>query len=448
MHDFEIINSFPSDFIFGTATSSYQIEGQKYGKCGLSNWDTFANKPGKIFKGQNGKIACSHILNYLDDLDLVKNGGFSAYRFSFSWPRLFPTNDGKVNPEGIDFYNRLLDGLLERNLRPFATLYHWDLPKYLDDNGGWLNSETIHKFTEYTNLIMNKFGDRLFSIATINEPWCVSWLSYYWGEHAPGIKNIEAAASAMHNILLAHGRSLQEIRDYGHKNVGIVLNKTHVVPYNNLDENKFAAQLYDQIHNKWFDDAIFKGQYPKELLKILRPFLPANYDNDLKIISKKIDWIGINYYTRAIVKNDLKEKNFQFKVISGKLPKTDMGWEIYPEGLGLVVNDFVKNYAEDLPIYITENGMANRDIIDNGKIEDKNRISYYSKHLKEVYNLLISNIKIKGYFAWSLLDNFEWSFGYDKRFGLVYVDFKNQKRTPKSSWYMFKNYLSRKKKAD
>ena len=199
MGNFEIINSFPSDFIFGTATSSYQIEGQKYGKCGLSNWDTFANKPGKIFKGQNGKIACSHILNYLDDLDLVKNGGFSAYRFSFH-TRLFH-DDGKVNPEGIDFYNRLLDGLLERNLRPFATLYHWDLPKYLDDNGGWLNSETIHKFTEYTNLIMNKFGDRLFSIATINEPWCVSWLSYYC-ESMPGYKKIEAAASAMDNILL------------------------------------------------------------------------------------------------------------------------------------------------------------------------------------------------------------------------------------------------------
>jgi len=441
MSDLEIIKTFPKNFIFGTATSSYQIEGQKFDGCGLSNWDTFAKKKGKTFKGQNGSIACAHIINFKKDLNLVEECGFTAYRFSFSWPRLCPKENGKINKLGLEFYDKLLDTLLEKNLLPFATIYHWDLPKYLDDKGGWTNLETVKRFSEFSNLIMEKFGKRIHSIATINEPWCVSWLGYYWGEHAPGIKNIAATAKSMHNILLAHGNAVEIAREYHHKNIGIVLNKTHVLPHSNKVEDKFAAKIYDEIHNTWFDEAIFKGKYPKQLLNILRPYMPENYSNDLKKISNKIDWIGINYYTRTIVKKDINEKYFAFKIQQGKLPKTEMGWEIYPKGLTQVIKKLTKNYSKSMPIFITENGMAHTDNFEKEVIDDQERISFYEKHLLEIKNLLKRGIPLKGFFAWSLLDNFEWSYGYSKRFGLIYVDFKNQKRVPKNSWFEFKKAL-------
>ena len=443
MSNLEIIKTFPKNFIFGTATSSYQIEGQKFGSCGLSNWDTFAKKKGKTYKGHNGSIACAHIPNFEKDLDLVKECGLTAYRFSFSWPRLYPNNDGKINNLGFDFYDKLLDSLLEKNLLPFATLYHWDLPKYLDDKGGWTNLDTVKRFSEFSDLIMDKYGKRIHSIATINEPWCVSWLSYYWGEHAPGIKNIAATAKSMHNILLAHGNAVKIARDYGHKNVGIVLNKTHVIPQSNKEEDAFAAKIYDEIHNTWFDEAIFKGKYPINLLNILRPYMPKNYSNDLKIISKKIDWIGVNYYTRTIVKKDNNEKYFGFKALKGNLPKTDMGWEIYPEGLTEVIMKLIKNYSKKTPIYITENGMAHKETFENGKVVDIERINFYEKHLKEIKQLLNKGVPLRGFFAWSLLDNFEWAYGYSKRFGLIYVDFESLKRTPKSSWFEFKKVLNK-----
>ena len=443
MSNLEIIKKFPKNFIFGTATSSYQIEGQKFGGCGLSNWDTFAKKKGKTFKGHDGSIACAHILNFEKDLDLVKECGLSAYRFSFSWPRLYPNQDGKINSLGLEFYDKLLDTLLEKNLLPFATFYHWDLPKYLDDKGGWTKLDTVKRFSEFSNLIMDKYGNRIHSIATINEPWCVSWLSHYWGEHAPGIRNIAATAKSMHNILLAHGNAVEIARDYGHKNVGIVLNKTDVIPHTNKEEDTFAAKIYDEIHNTWFDEAIFKGKYPINLLNILRPYMPKNYSNDLKIISKKIDWVGINYYTRTIVKKDNNEKYFGFKALKGNLPKTDMGWEIYPEGLNEVIMKLIKNYSKKTPIYITENGMAHMEKFDNGKVDDIERISFYEKHLTEIKKLLNKGFPLRGFFAWSLLDNFEWAFGYSKRFGLIYVDFKSLKRIPKKSWFEFKKVLNK-----
>ena len=373
----------------------------------------------------------------------MRECGLKAYRFSFSWPRLYPNQDGKINSLGLEFYDKLLDSILEKNLLPFATLYHWDLPKYLDDKGGWTNLDTVKRFSEFSDLIMDKYGKRIHSIATINEPWCVSWLSHYWGEHAPGMKNIEATAKSMHNILLAHGNAVEIARDYGHKNVGIVLNKTHVIPQSSKEEDAYAAKIYDEIHNTWFDEAIFKGKYPINLLNILRPYMPKNYSNDLKIISKKIDWIGVNYYTRTIVKKDSNEKYFAFNALKGNLPKTDMGWEIYPEGLTNVVMRLIKNYSKKTPIYITENGMAHKETFENGKVVDIERINFYEKHLKEIKQLLNKGVPLRGFFAWSLLDNFEWAYGYSKRFGLIYVDFESLKRTPKSSWFEFKKVLNK-----
>ena len=445
MTNLNIIELFPKDFIFGTATSSYQIEGQKYGNCGLSNWDTFSKKTGAIANNDTASEACAHILNFERDLDLVKECGFKGYRFSFSWPRLLPNGKGEINDDGISFYDKLLDCILERELLPFATLYHWDLPKILDDQGGWQKRDTANWFADYTDLIAKKFGDRLHSVATINEPWCVSWLGHYWGEHAPGLKSLEATAKSMHFILLAHAKSLEVLRDHKQKNLGIVLNKSLVQPLNSQQKNLEASKAYNDIHNLWFDEAIFKGKYPDNILKIFDFHMPKNFQDDLKLISKKIDWLGINYYTRSLVSHDRKERNFNFKIVNGSLPKTNMGWEIFPEGLSLVLLNTINNYSKDLPIHITENGMANNDFISNEEVNDDLRTDFFSSHLKEIYNLVQEGFPIKSYFAWSLLDNFEWSYGYNKRFGLVYVDYKNQKRLPKSSWHQFKKALLNKK---
>ena len=441
MTNLSIINSFPKDFIFGTATSSYQIEGTYYGSCGQSHWDSFAKKPNKTYSSQDGGVACAHYLKWDEDLDLVKKCGFSAYRFSFSWPRIFPEGKGFINNEGLSFYDRLIDGMLERELKPFGTLYHWDLPIYFAEKGGWINRDTPNYFSDYTDLIMEKFGDRLYSIATINEPWCASWLSYYWGEHAPGLKDLSAAAKSMHFILLAHGKALEVIRSHNHKNAGIVLNKAFVTTKDDNEQNNIAAELYNSIHNDWFDSAIFNGEYPKNVLDLFGEHIPENYQKDLEVISQPIDWIGINYYTRAIVKYDKKIKDIRLVLLKGPLEKTDMGWEVFPEGLSKVIQSMIEKYSLNLPIHITENGMANKDEIVNETINDDERISFYYSHINEVKKLIDKKIPIKSYFAWSLLDNFEWAFGYSKRFGLVHVDFENQIRTPKKSWYEFQSYL-------
>ncbi len=442
MQNLKVIKAFPQDFIFGVATSSYQIEGSKYGHCGLSHWDVFAKKENATFNYEDGSDACRHILKWEQDLNLIKEAGFSAYRFSFSWPRLLPEGRGKINSKGISFYDKLIDGMLDRGLLPFATLYHWDLPNNLASKGGWQIKDTCKWFADYSDLIMKKFGDRLHSIATINEPWCVSWLSHYWGEHAPGIRNISATAKTMHNILLAHAKSMEVIRDYGHKNAGIVLNKLFVEPFDESTQAKEVKELCDNIYNLWFDKALFKGKYPKNVLKIFEGYMPENYEEELKFINQPIDWVGVNYYTRSIIKPDPLEPNIGFKCLNGNLKTTDMNWEIYPEGLYFLLKRLSKNYATGLPIHITENGMANQDIISENQVIDNERISYFSLHLDQIYKLLNEGLPIKSYFAWSLLDNFEWSYGYSKRFGIIYVDYKTQKRIPKSSWFAFKNELN------
>ena len=440
MENLDIIRKFPKHFIFGVATSSYQIEGSKFGGCGLSHWDVFAKGEDNTFDGQDGSRACEHVFRWAEDLDLIQNAGFSAYRFSFSWPRVQPSGRGKVNPAGLDFYDKLIDGMLERQLLPFATLYHWDLPEQLGKSGGWQNREVAKWFADYSEIIVKKFGDRLHSMATINEPWCVSWLSHYWGEHAPGMRSLEATAKSMHNVLLAHGNAIEAMRASGQKNLGIVLNKTDIESASDSDKDIQAAQLYDEIHNLWFDDAIFRGRYPDLLLSKFEKYLPKRYNNDLAAISQALEWIGVNYYTRSIVKFDENDPTMNFALVSGDLPKTDMGWEISPNGLSKVLKRLHHEYTHKIPIHITENGMANLDKVEDGMINDRERISFLSKHLKEI-KFLLNEIPIKSYFAWSLLDNFEWAFGYQKRFGLVYVDYQDQKRIPKASYEAFKKAL-------
>ena len=423
--------------MFGTATSSYQIEGNGFGDSGRNHWDQFAKIDGMVFNSQNGRIACNHIEYWEEDLQLVSDAGFDAYRFSFSWPRLMPDGNQSLNQKGISFYDELIDKMLELDLKPFGTFYHWDLPIYLADLGGWTKRDTTKYFADYSEVIMKNFGDRLYSVATINEPWCVAWLSHYLGVHAPGLKDIESTAKAMHYIMLAHGYGMEVIRSYSFKNAGIVLNKAAVESYSDKSEDIDAANLYEEIHNSWFSDAVFNSKYPEKLLNILRDHMPIEYEDDLKIIATPLDWLGINYYTRNLIKFDRQEKIFQLSDVEGPLNKTDMNWEIYPEGLTKVIENEVKRYNLKIPIHITENGMANNDVNIDGKVDDQKRIDYYFVHIQEIQTLLDKGYNIKSYFAWSLLDNFEWSFGYNKRFGLVYVDFETQKRIKKQSWFEF-----------
>ena len=435
------IKRLPNDFLFGVATSSYQIEGSDFGNCGLSHWDEFAKQSGHVFNNDDGSIACDHYHLWESDLDLVRDAGFKAYRFSFSWPRLLPENAKIVNPDGIAFYDRLIDGMLERGIQPFATLYHWDLPARYAQKGGWQMRDTANYFADYTDLVMRHFGDRLFSIAPINEPWCVSWLSHYWGHHAPGVQSISAAARTMHYIQLAHGLSIQVMRSHNHNYLGCVLNKEYAVPFDDTEEAANSTHLFDGIYNRWFDESIFNGTYPEEVLNLFDGLMPDNYINDMATIMQPLDWVGTNYYTRSLIQPDKSEPNIGFKCVRGNLPKTDMGWEIAPEGL----THFIKrttNYAPELPHYITENGMAAADDILQGNPQDLDRIDYFNSHLERVADLKAQGVHLAGYFAWSLLDNYEWAFGYAKRFGIVHVDFSTQKRTPKSSYLAWQNALA------
>ena len=444
----DLISRLPRDFLVGVATSSYQIEGSSYGGCGLSHWDSFAQEDGAVYGAQTGAVACDHYHLWQQDLDLIAQAGFDSYRFSFSWPRILPELDNQINPEGISFYDRLIDGMLERGLKPFATLYHWDLPLRHAQTGGWQRRETAQAFADYTDIVMRHFGDRLSAVAPVNEPWCVSWLSHYWGHHAPGLKDINATAKAMHFIQLAHGLSVQVIRAHGHQNCGCVLNKEYGVPADDSAHTAGLTHLFDGIYNRWFEESLFKGTYPQEVLALFDGMMPERYEDDMQIISQPLDWVGTNYYTRSVIAPDADEPVTGFKCITQDLPKTDMGWEIVPEGLRFFLQRTADEYAPGLPQYVTENGMANPDRIISGAVDDTQRISYFHAHLEQIVQLLENQVPVAGYFAWSLLDNFEWAFGYDKRFGLVHVDYETQKRTPKSSYTAFQQGLRARAVAD
>lgn len=434
---------FPPGFVFGTATSAYQIEGTRHGSCGRSHWDQFAAEPGRTHQGENGFSACDHYLHWAADLDLVKSAGFDAYRFSFSWSRLLPDDAKTLNPEGLSFYDRLIDGMLARELKPFATLHHWDLPVRHAHSGGWRSRDTAEYFGDFTDVIMRHFGDRLHTIAPINEPWCVAWLSHYIGLHAPGLSDIRAAGPAMHHVNLAHARSIAVMRSYGHQNLGAVLNKEYAQPAHDTEASILAAQRYDGIYNRWFEEALFKGRYPDDILQRLEPYLPQGWQADMAAIAAPLDWIGVNYYTRAVVADDPAEPVTGYRCVEGPLPKTAMDWEIYPDGLAFFIERLHRDYCPDLPIYVTENGMANHaDIAESGRVQDQARIDYYQRHLERVLKVIDDGTPVHGYLAWSLLDNFEWSFGYQKRFGLVHVDYVSQARTPKDSWYAFQAALT------
>ncbi|MFK7763989.1 MAG: GH1 family beta-glucosidase [Roseobacter sp.] len=432
-------SDFPPDFLFAAATSSYQIEGHGFGGAGQTHWDSFAATPGNVVRAEHGQIACDHYHRWEADLDLMQAMGLDAYRFSTSWARIMPEGRGSVNAEGLDFYDRLVDGMLARGLKPMATLYHWELPSALADRGGWANPDISHWMADFATIIMERIGDRVFSAAPINEPWCVAWLSHFMGLQAPGLRDIRAAAHAMHHVLTAHGRCVQAMRALGVQNIGAVCNFEDVHPADGSEAARLAAKRYEGIYNRFFVGGLFKGSYPQEVMEGLAPFMPTGWDDDFDLIQQPLDWFGVNYYTcKRIVADSGPWPSC--KEVEGPLPKTQMGWEIKPDGLEHILTWLNKNYTGALPIYVTENGMAHPDQIAQ---PDTERMDYIDRHLAAARRALEAGVPLAGYTFWSLLDNYEWSLGYEKRFGLVHVDFDTLERTPKASYHALRGALAR-----
>jgi beta-glucosidase len=420
------------NFTFGAATAAYQIEGGQTDGRGSATWDTFAATPGNVKNRDDGAIATDHYNRWPGDLDIIRDGGFEAYRFSIAWPRLIPEGTGAVNAAGLDFYDRLIDGMLERGLKPYATLYHWDLPSALMDKGGWMNRDIAGWFADYAALVAQRYGDRLHATATINEPWCVAWLSHFLGIHAPGYRDLRAAARAMHHVLFAHGTAIDALRANGAKNLGIVLNLEKKEAASDKPEDVAAQTIEDAIYNGWFLGGVFKGQYPKELTAILAPYLPQGYEKDMETVSRPLDWLGINYYTRATYAGDATVPLWGARRVPGTLEKSDLGWEIYPQGLTDLLVRVSRDYTK-VPLYVTETGMSETD--------DTRRVKFYDDHLRAVANAQAQGADVRGFFAWSLLDNYEWAEGYTSRFGIVHVDYETQVRTPKGSYRAFQGML-------
>ncbi|MBM3743725.1 MAG: beta-glucosidase [Actinobacteria bacterium] len=430
------------DFIYGVATSSYQIEGAAFedGR-GISIWDTFSRTPGKVANGDTGDVACDHYHRYKEDLDLMKWLGVSAYRFSVAWPRVIPNGIGKINQFGIDFYDRLIDGVLERGIEPWLTIYHWDLPQALQDRGGWANREITEWFSEYTGLLANRFGDRVKRWMTLNEPLCSAWIGHLYGEMAPGIRNLKTALDASHHLLLSHGRAVDVIRSsIKEVKVGIVINVTPAVPVGESAEDKRAADLADGFDNRWFLNPVFGKSYPEDVLQALGES-PAIEAGDMKEIAKDLDFLGVNFYFRQTVKYDATGKPLPIKNVRREnVKRTFMDWEVHAPAFAEYLTRIHRLYAPK-EMYVTENGSAWDDRLVNGKIEDDERISYFKEHLAAIESAREAGAPINGYFAWSLLDNFEWTYGYEKRFGLVYVDYKTQERIPKKSAHHYRQLL-------
>lgn len=430
------------NFTWGVATSSYQIEGAvSKGGRSPSIWDTYCQVPGAIVNGDNGDIACDHYHRYNEDLDLIKWLGVDAYRFSIAWSRILPDGVGRVNKEGIDFYNRLIDGALARGIQPWITMYHWDLPQILQDRGGWCNRESVDWFTEYADVLSQNFGDRVTNWITFNEPLCIAWIGNLWGGMAPGIRDLNTAVKVAHHILLAHGKSVPIIRqNVKLAKIGITLN---ITPSSTLTENPedlLAVALNDSWDHEWFLDPLFAKEYPKKMVDRIPFELPIHL-GDFDIIATPIDFLGINYYFRQTIAADPEISPVPVKDVKRiGVPRTAMGWEIHPPTFTKLLININQKYKPK-EIFITENGSAWNDLIIDEKIKDSERIEYLQSHLDAILDAKSKGVPINGYFAWSLLDNFEWAYGYEKRFGLFYVDYQTQKRTPKESAFYYRDLI-------
>ena len=424
---------FPREFVWGVATSAYQIEGAAHedGR-GDSIWDEFCRRPGAIKDGSNGDRACDHYHRVDEDVDLIAGLGVRAYRFSIAWPRVQPRGEGAWNEKGFGFYERLVDRLLARGIAPYLTLYHWDLPQALQEKGGWVSRETTLRFAEYAAEVGRRLGDRVASIATHNEPWVIAILGHEAGIFAPGLRSQKAAMQVAHHLLLSHGVALEALRSQGCRApLGIVLNQAPIHPATDSSEDRAKARLDDGLTIRWYMDALLLGRYPDDVLSFLGGDAPHVLEGDMDAIRRPLDFIGINYYTRNVSGTGAPRDPVQ----AGK-EVTDMGWEVFPRGLSELLTRLHRDYGLP-PVYIMENGAAYRDQLVDGRVADVDRIRYLQSHIAAMADALEAGVDLRGYFVWSLLDNFEWADGYSKRFGLVHVDYETQRRTLKDSaiWY-------------
>lgn len=440
---------FPEGFIWGASTAAYQIEGaaREDGR-GESIWDRFSHIPGNIVNNDTGDVADDHYHRFEQDVDLMAELGLKGYRFSTSWSRVMP--DGRTaNPKGVDFYNRLVDKLLSKGITPMLTLNHWDMPQALQDaGGGWVNRDTVDRFTEYAGVIFRALGDRVPLIITHNEPWCVSFLGYFRGVHAPGIKHLPSALAASHHLLLSHARTVKLHRSMGLPGkLGMALSLFPTYPKTDSDADKLAARLSDGYTNRWFLDPILRGAYPVEMIQHFAAHAGALdfiQPGDEAEMGGTADFVGVNYYHRRMIES--KPGHDLGWIVHDRTPgtpTTDMGWEIVPFGLHDLLTRLKADYG-DLPVYITENGAVFDDVIaPDGTVQDPGRTAYLAAHFASAHKAIEAGVNLRGYFVWSFMDNYEWAFGYTKRFGIVYVDYETQRRIPKASARFYQQVIAR-----
>jgi beta-glucosidase len=428
------------DFLWGVATASYQIEGavDRDGRL-PSIWDTFSAQPGKVLNGDTGAVACDHYRRWEADVDLIASLGVDAYRLSIAWPRVMDEH-GRPNHAGLDFYKRLLDRLEAKGLQRFVTLYHWDLPQHLEDRGGWLNRDTAYRFADYADLMSRELQGRVTAWSTLNEPWCSAYLGYGNGHHAPGLANGRYATQAMHHLLLGHGLALPALQanDPGAKR-GLVANIGRGTSDSDAPADRDAAHLYETQHNAWILDPLFKRAYPADVFRLWPGTEPLVLAGDMDIIGRPIDYLGINYYFRSNLRSD--GAHGFVDVPLANVERTQMGWEVHPQGLQDLLIGMKAEYPALPPIYITENGMASDDRVADGTVHDLQRIDFLNRHFAAVSGAMDAGVDVRGYFVWSLMDNFEWSFGYERRFGIVHVDYATQQRTMKQSGRALQAFL-------
>ncbi len=433
-------SSFPSSFVWGTAAAAYQIEGAVHedGR-GTSIWDTFSHTPGKVLSGDSGDVACDHYHRWREDLALMRELGVGAYRFSIAWPRIIPDGRTEANAAGLDWYERLVDGLLEDGIQPWATLYHWDLPQPLEDAGGWPSAGTADAFAHYAEAVGRRLGDRVHNWITLNEPWCSAFLGYQIGVHAPGKRDPRLALAATHTLLLAHGRAVDILRSTSPgARVGIVLNPAHVEPATTDEADVAAARRSDGYHNRWFLEPLYGRGYPADMLDHFAPHFAPPPDADLRVIAAPTDFLGVNYYRPTIVRADPTDAFLGARSVqSPDDPVTQMDWVVRPSSLRQLLVRLHRDYPVG-SLAVTENGAAYADppVVD-GRVHDPERTRYLAEHIDAVGQAIGDGVPVMAYFVWSLLDNFEWAQGYSNRFGVVHVDFATQQRTLKDSgrWY-------------
>ncbi len=439
--------AFPHDFVWGAATASYQIEGAVHedGR-GESVWDRFAHTPGKIFNGDTGDVAADHYHRYREDVALMRELGLKAYRFSVAWPRVLPQGEGPVNEAGLDFYDRLVDELLAADITPFLTLYHWDLPQVLQDSqGGWASRRIVDQFTRYAEVVARRLGDRVRYWTTFNEPRIFSWLGYIEGTHAPGLRDWPTGVQVAHHVMLAHGTAFRALRQIlgADAQIGIVYALSPVEAISNDPAVLARQRLLDAQTNRWFLDPVLRGEYPEELLADPRWSGLRIEPGDLEIIRTPVDFVGANYYSRTLIGSASGDRaDLSDTVILPDSEYTEMGWEIYPQGLYTTLMNLTERYAPKA-IYVTENGAAFHDeLAPDGRVHDPRRVAYLREHLRAAQRALADGAPLKGYFVWSLMDNFEWAHGYSKRFGILYVDYPTGRRYWKDSAYYYQSVIA------